>query len=191
MSNPYLTTEALAAIEQRDALSNGVRNHFGICGIRLEDHEQCEVCAADSAGPDDRTALLAYVKPLRDELSKAQKERTDWEVEAGRLRELASRVSREVESLGCLADAVEVLRDIGKVFGCGHVDDPDGRRQLVNCIDQEFQRVNDAHEACKLLLREARSLIIERGESTEVPLQFRQHGWLTQVNAILPVEVPN
>jgi hypothetical protein len=35
-----------------------------------------------------------------------------------------------------------VLRDIGKVFGCGHVDGPDERRQLVNCIEQEFARVN-------------------------------------------------
>ena len=35
------------------------------------------------------------------------------------------------------------------------------------------------------LLKEARGLIVERGESTDVPLQFRQHGWLKRANEII------
>lgn len=66
----------------------------------------------------------------------------NWEAEAECLRQFCSRQQEEIENLRGMADAVEVLRDIGKVFGCGHVDDPDGRRQLCNCIEQEFDKLN-------------------------------------------------
>lgn len=36
------------------------------------------------------------------------------------------------------------------------------------------------------LLVEARDLILEMGESIDVPLQFRQHGWLNTVNDLIP-----
>lgn len=42
-------------------------------------------------------------------------------------------------------------------------------------------------ESTERLLAEARELIIEMGESHHVPLQFRQHEWLSEVNMfILP-----
>lgn len=61
----------LESIKRRDALSTGERKHFGICGIRAEDYAQCEVCAADAAAHDDRTALLAEVARLQAELDTA------------------------------------------------------------------------------------------------------------------------
>ena len=64
--------------------------------------------------------------------------------EIDQLRQFSRRQAEEIENLNGMADAVEVLRDIGKVFGCGHVDDPDGRRQLTNCIEQEFDRLRAA-----------------------------------------------
>lgn len=69
-----------------------------------------------------------------------------WKRAYEAVRELGNRQSREIENLRDMADAVGVLRDIGSVFGCDHVDDPDGRRQLVNCIEQEFQRVNNERD---------------------------------------------
>lgn len=38
------------------------------------------------------------------------------------------------------------------------------------------------------LLREARRLILAMGESTDVTIQFPQHGWLNTVNDLLPPE---
>lgn len=40
-------------------------------------------------------------------------------------------------------------------------------------------------ETMERLLKEARSLMIEVGESMDVPIQFRQHGWLKEVNELL------
>lgn len=54
------------------------------------------------------------------------------------MRNLCSKQSLEIEALGDMADAVECLREIGKLVGCDHVDDKDGRRQLVNCVDQSL-----------------------------------------------------
>lgn len=63
-----------------------------------------------------------------------------WKREAERLRAFCNRQRDEIETLNGYADAVEALRDIGKVTGCNHVDDPDGRRQLVNCVEQQFAK---------------------------------------------------
>lgn len=83
---------------------------------------------------DANKRLVAEVRRLQDEVAR-------WENEAERLRQFSSRQHEEIETLNSYADAVEVLRDIGNVIGCGHIDDPDGRRQLVNCVEQEWQRM--------------------------------------------------
>lgn len=67
------------------------------------------------------------------------------------LRQIGRRQHEEIETLRGCADAVEVLRDIGKMIGCGHVDDPDGRRQLVNCVEQELNRLRVVADTCFLL----------------------------------------
>jgi hypothetical protein len=75
------------------------------------------------------TALVTSARELRDRWEDATRERDQ-------LRTLASQQRDEIERLNCLADAVECLRDIGKQTGCNHVDDPDGRRKLVNCVEE-------------------------------------------------------
>lgn len=62
-------------------------------------------------------------------------------------------------------------------------------RNTVPYVLEVLDRVAERLCGLEQLLVDARSLIIERGESTDVPLQFRQHGWLNRVNAILPAEV--
>lgn len=32
------------------------------------------------------------------------------------------------------------LREIGRMIGCGHVDDPDGRQRLVSCLRETIER---------------------------------------------------
>lgn len=58
--------------------------------------------------------------------------------EVQRLRELCRKQQSEIEDLTGFADAVDVLHDIGKLIGCDHVDSPDERRQLVNCVEHEL-----------------------------------------------------
>lgn len=89
------------------------------------------------------------IVPIPEEVFEGYKRECD------RLRQLCKMQQQEIENLRGMADAVEVLRDIGKVFGCGHVDDPDGRRQLTNCIEQEFSRVRNE---CDLLQDERTKL---------------------------------
>lgn len=62
--------------------------------------------------------------------------------------------------------------------------------ELCACRKEQTMRVCRSHEALRrerdeLLSRviEAHDLIISRGESTDVPLQFSQHGWLNSVSA--------
>lgn len=62
--------------------------------------------------------------------------------ENNQLRLLCHKQQDEIETLNEYADAVECLRDIGKVIGCDHVDCRDGRRKLVNCVEQEFDRLS-------------------------------------------------
>lgn len=63
--------------------------------------------------------------------------------EIDRLRAFCRKQQEEIETLIGYADAVERLRDIGTVTGCDHVDSPDGRRQLVNCVEQLMDRLED------------------------------------------------
>lgn len=65
--------------------------------------------------------------------------------ELNRLRALCRKQQDEIESLRDMADSVEVLRDIGKLIGCGHVEGQDERRQLVNCVEQELYRLRHAN----------------------------------------------
>lgn len=50
--------------------------------------------------------------------------------------EVVERQRKVIIDLESYEDAVECLRDIGRQTGCDHVDDPDGRQQLVNCVEQ-------------------------------------------------------
>lgn len=58
------------------------------------------------------------------------------------LRDLGVRQRSEIEELNSMADSVEALRDIGKVVGCDHVDDPDGRSKLVNCVESTIDELS-------------------------------------------------
>lgn len=60
-AEPQSVADQLAAIAGRDELSTGERNHFGLCGIRDEDHRQCKVCEADDSAIDDRAFLLKHI----------------------------------------------------------------------------------------------------------------------------------
>lgn len=62
--------------------------------------------------------------------------------ENDRLRSLCRKQQAQIESLNGFADAVETLREIGNVIGCGHIDSADERRQLVNCAEQVFAAKN-------------------------------------------------
>lgn len=91
------------------------------------------------------------LKP-EESVERMRQDRESLRSEIDRMRQFARRQAEEIESLKDMADAVEVLRDIGMIFGCGHVDGPDERRQLVNCIEQEFARVNyEVHRFCDIL----------------------------------------
>lgn len=69
-----------------------------------------------------------------------------------RLRQLCSKQQSVIEDLNGMADAVEVLRDIGRVVGCGHVDGPDERSQLVNCVEQAFEKLQHELSECQAAL---------------------------------------
>lgn len=65
---------------------------------------------------------------------------------------------------------------------------------LISCrIIREWARFHNASdEKQKRLLREARELMLAQGESIDVPIQFRQHGWLNETNELLkPMEKEN
>jgi hypothetical protein len=74
--------------------------------------------------------------------------------ERNQLRTLASQQRDEIERLNCLADAVECLRDIGRQTGCDHVDDPDGRRKLVNCVEETIAKAEAERDEARRLLGE-------------------------------------
>lgn len=63
--------------------------------------------------------------------------------ECNMLRGMCSRQREEIENLSGMADAVERLRDIGRATGCDHVDDPDGRRCLVNCVETTISELEE------------------------------------------------
>lgn len=83
-----------------------------------------------------RRAMCGDIDALRSQLTQQAAQLAAVERERERLRSLASKQSDEIQNLSDMADAVECLRDIGKQTGCDHVDGPDGRRQLVNCVEQ-------------------------------------------------------
>lgn len=47
------------------------------------------------------------------------------------------------------------------------------------------QNNQPSYDELRRLLYEARDIIIAQGESIDVPLQHRQHGWLNEVNPLL------
>ena len=71
--------------------------------------------------------------------------------ENNRLRLLCNKQQDEIVTLNEYADAVDALRDIGKVIGCDHVDGPDGRRQLVNCVEQVFNNETATNDRLRAL----------------------------------------
>lgn len=91
---------------------------------------------------DTLAAAIAERERLKEELRIVREgELTKLREQVDRLQQFGRKQRDEIENLTHLADAVECLRDIGKATGCNHVDDPDGRRQLVNCVEQEFTKL--------------------------------------------------
>lgn len=84
------------------------------------------------------------------------------QAENDRLRQWSNRQHDEIETLNGYADSVEALRDIGNVIGCGHVDDCDGRRQLVNCVEQEFQRLESEAAQLRAEVERLRGVVAQR-----------------------------
>lgn len=53
-------------------------------------------------------------------------------------------------------------------------------------IIREWARFHAAEDRKqKRLIKEAREIIVEQGESIDVPLQFKQHGWLAETEEVL------
>lgn len=93
--------------------------------------------------PDPRGECAFEIHRLQAALATALADHEATKRHVKQLEDFVSRQRHEIENLGYMADAVERLREIGKATGCDHVDDSDGRRQLVNCVEQ----VIDAAEA--------------------------------------------
>jgi hypothetical protein len=108
--------------------------------------------------------------------------------ERNQLRTLASQQRDEIERLNCLADAVECLRDIGRQTGCDHVDDPDGRRKLVNCVEETIAKAEAERDEARRLLGEAHKPLIDLRDD-EMPddlpgaviyiIEHANEGWRT------------
>lgn len=60
--------------------------------------------------------------------------------------------------------------------------------ERVAHLENANSRLTAEREELIKLVLEARRLIVERGESMDVPLQFSQHGWLNTVNKKFPVD---
>ena len=56
--------------------------------------------------------------------------------ESRELGELASQLSDALEEFEDREDCFQTVRGIAGLIGCGHYHDPDGRANLVNCIEQ-------------------------------------------------------
>jgi hypothetical protein len=127
------------------------------------------------------TALVTSARELRDRWEEATRERDQ-------LRTLASQQRDEIERLNCLADAVECLRDIGRQTGCDHVDDPDGRRKLVNCVEETIAKAEAERDEARRLLGEAHKPLIDLRDD-EMPddlpgaviyiIEHANEGWRT------------
>lgn len=79
----------------------------------------------------------------------AEAEIAKLRAERDALLKLDRRRVEEIESLHDMADAVERLREIGRATGCDHVDDPDGRAQLVNCVEQVIAAAEQERDQLK------------------------------------------
>lgn len=87
-----------------------------------------------------------------------------------RLLHLCNRQQYEIQSLTEMADAVDALRDIGRQTGCDHVDGPDGRRQLVNCVEQTIDALRlDVLKYRKILAYVPARIAIEAKEKAGYP----------------------
>ncbi len=62
------------------------------------------------------------------------------------------------------------------------------RTDLVDGIQDAVRPIKARVEQLERLVLEARALIVERGESMEVPLQFRQHRWLRECRECFPFD---
>jgi hypothetical protein len=74
---------------------------------------------------------------------KAQIVDANREVES--LRRIDRQRCEELDELREMSDAVERLRDVGKVIGCDHVDSADGRLALVKCVEECFADTDPGH----------------------------------------------
>ncbi|MDR3637902.1 MAG: hypothetical protein P4L84_29120 [Isosphaeraceae bacterium] len=86
-------------------------------------------------GESDNEAEAVLAQALAD----ARQEGVDGaRAEMEQLRGIARCAKDDAE---CMADAVEALREIGDIIGCGHVDGSDERARLVRCVREEFERL--------------------------------------------------
>lgn len=85
---------------------------------------------------------------LRQQLSAAQ-QRAEAAEENNR------RLVRMNNDLACFEDSKECLLSIGRVIGCNHVDDPDGRRALVLCVEQTLTAVREERDAAEAVANAA------------------------------------
>lgn len=94
--------------------------------------------------------------------------------ENNRLRLLCNKQQDEISTLNEFADAVEVLREIGKLTGCDHFDCRDSRRQLVNCVEQTIEKHRlSALKHRKILAYVPSRIVIEAKEKAGFPTVIR------------------
>ena len=60
--------------------------------------------------------------------------------ESRELGELASQLSDALEEFEEREDCFQTVKAIAGLIGCGHYHDPDGRANLVNCVDEIADR---------------------------------------------------
>lgn len=125
----YENTPAMARLMQRPqacVCHEKGRMLVALCGDADDAASQADAEFFAAARSAPFAELLAELERLRRENEELQK--------------LVSRQRSEIEDLADMADSVECLRDIGNLIGCDHVNDRDGRRQLVNCVEQSLEQ---------------------------------------------------
>lgn len=96
--------------------------------------QEIQTEAARHMNAEHVARLVTYefeIENLRAELANVKTERD-------RLRDMCTRQDTVISDLNDLTDCKNTLRELGKVFGCDHVESPDERRQLVNCAEEQF-----------------------------------------------------
>lgn len=96
----------------------------------------------ETPDPIRMAAIMATEDCSMEDCCNAAKCIRDLHDEVKLLRDLGVRQRAEIEELNSMQDAVERLRDIGKVVGCDHVDDPDGRLSLINCVESTIDELH-------------------------------------------------